>query len=292
VPTDHGEGMTSSTGTVTDIFDLTSGDTPSLKTGQLHPLANQPLEKNLSLKKVQMSRIKSRRFTAPKIVQSDAGPNLWLWSVLIIACALWTWQVYEYGGSNAQYAESRSASTFEELRERIAGLNAECDELRLQSARFERSGQIDREATQSVQGEIRALKNEIAALEREAAKLRDLVSDGDTYIEISDYTLLESTPGKRFQYRFTLSRDAPAPRKVEGEASIRVSGQLNGEPVELTQAELTDGSTKPHKLGFKHFQEIEGGLSLPAGFTPEALIIDVSPTGSHYKPFSRSFGWI
>ena len=97
-----------------------------------------------------MSRIRSRRITTPKIVQSDTRPNLWLWSVLIIACVLWTWQVYEYGGSNAQYAESRSASTFEELRERIAGLNAECDELRLRSARFERSGQIDREATQSV----------------------------------------------------------------------------------------------------------------------------------------------
>ena len=94
-----------------------------------------------------MSSIKPRRITTPQIVQSDAGPNLWLWSVLIIACAVWTWQVYEYGGSNAQYAESRSASNFEELRERIAGLNAECDELRLQSARFERSGQIDRQAT-------------------------------------------------------------------------------------------------------------------------------------------------
>jgi hypothetical protein len=239
-----------------------------------------------------MSSIKPRRITTPQIVQSDAGPNLWLWSVLIIACALWTWQVYEYGRSNAQYAESRSASNFEELRERIAGLNAECDELRLQSARFERSGQIDRQATQAIQDAIRSLKNERAALEREAARLRNLVSDGDTYIEITDYTLLESTPGNRFQYRFTLSRDAPAPRKVEGEARIRVSGQLDGEHVELSQEELTDGGSEPHKLGFKHFQEIEGGLSLPAGFAPEALIIDVSPTGTHYKPFSRSFGWI
>ena len=239
-----------------------------------------------------MSSIKSRRFATPQIVQSGAGPNLWLWSVLIIACALWTWQVYEYGRSNAQYAESRSASTFEELRERIAELNAERDELRLQSARFERSGQIDRQATRAIQGGIRALKNELSALEHEAARLRDLVSDGDTYIEITDYTLVESTPGKRFQYRFTLSRDAPAPRKVEGEASIRVSGQLDGEHVELSLQEMTDSGAEPHKLGFRHFQEIEGGLSLPAGFTPEALIIDVSPTGSHYKPFSRSFGWI
>jgi hypothetical protein len=239
-----------------------------------------------------MSSIKSRRFATPQIVQSDAGPNVGLWGLLIIVCALWTWQVYEYGGSNAQYAESQSASNLEELRERIAELNAECDELRLQSARYERGAQIDREATQAIQGGIRALKNELAALEREAAKLRDLVSDGDTYIEITDYTLLESTPGKRFQYRFTLSRDAPAPRRVEGEARIRVSGQLNGEHVELTLEEMTDGAAEPHKLGFKHFQEIEGGLNLPTGFTPEALIIDVSPTGTHYKPFSRSFGWI
>lgn len=239
-----------------------------------------------------MAKIKPDRIGTPRIVQSEARPSVWVWGLLLIALGLWSWQVYEYGRTFVGHDLAARADIEGDLRRQIAELERERDELRFMSARYERASQIDREATQAVHAEIRSLENERADLEQELAMLRERLSGGESKFEIADYSLRKLEPENRYRYAFTVSRMVKSNEKIEGRVIIRVAGELQGKSTELSLADLADDGTEVHKLGFRHFQKVEGELKLPPEFVPNAMIIDVEPKATEFKPFSQTFDWI
>ena len=239
-----------------------------------------------------MAKRQPGRFATPRIAQSATGPSIWIWGLFLIVLAVWSWQVYNYGRDHAGNEFIARADTADELRQQIAELERERDELRLLSARHQRASQIDREATRAVQAEIRSLRRERADLQRKAASLRDQLSGGQSAFEIVDYSLQKLAAENHYGYSFTVSRMVKGDQKFEGRVLIRVAGELQGEITELPVADANDDGTAVHKLGFKHFQKIEGDFELPPDFIPHALIIDVETDGIGHDAFSRSFGWI
>lgn len=227
----------------------------------------------------------------PRIAPGDARPSLWLWALALLAVGLWTWQVYDYGRHYAGYTAADRADSTQQLRQRIAELEQEREELRFESAKYERAGQIDREAAQAIRVQIASLQGELSDLEREAASLRTLVTDGGDRLQIKDYALRKTAGDERYHYVFTVSRDIEGPKKLEGWVKLRLSGEADGEPAELSLTGLGSEEPELHKLGFKHYQTLEGDLQLPPGFTPSQLTIDVTPIGTQFKPFSVSFDW-
>ena len=238
-----------------------------------------------------MANTKTPHIVTPRIVQADRRPGLWLWGLALIAVGLWTWQVYDYGRTRADDGSSAPESDAQALRERIAELERERDELRFLAAKYERAGQIDREATQAIQTQIKSLQNERVELQREAATLRSLVSEGGDKLEITDYSLRKAGGDRRFHYLFTVSRDVEGAKKLEGWVTLRVAGESGGEAKELSLDQLSNGSVDIHKLGFKHYQKVEGELQLPPGFVARKLTIEVTPLGTQFKAFTISYDW-
>jgi hypothetical protein len=238
-----------------------------------------------------MSWSKSQKIVTPRIASGDTRPSLWLWTLALLTVGLWTWQVYDYGLNYPGYTAASRADATQQLHERIADLEQEREELRFQSAKYERAGQIDREATLAIRAQITSLQNELSDLEREAASLRTLVTDGGDSLQVKDYALRKTADAERYHYAFTVSRDIEGAKKVEGWVKLRLVGEADGEPQELSLTDLGSGEPEVHKLGFKHYQRLEGDLQLPSGFTPSQLTIDVTPVGTQFKPFSISYDW-
>lgn len=234
---------------------------------------------------------RSQKIVTPRIAPRNAWPSLLLWALALLAVGFWTWQVYDYGRHYPGYTATGRADATEQLRTRIVELEQEREELRFQSAKYERAGQIDREATLAIRAEIASLQNELSDLEREAASLRTLVADGGDSLQIKDFALRRTGDARRYRYAFTVSRDIEGAKKVEGWVKLRLAGEADGELAELSLTELSSGAPEVHKLGFKHNQQLEGDLQLPTGFTPSQLTIDVSPVGTQFKPFSMSYDW-
>ena len=72
---------------------------------------------------------------------------------------------------------------------------------------------------------------------------------------------------------------------------IKVAGQKDGKSQELGLKELTAGERTSLKMRFKHFQNVEGRLSLPEAFEPQSLIIEVKPKTKNAKPIEQEFDW-
>ena len=239
-----------------------------------------------------MGKIKPMRVTTPRIVQPGERSSLWLWMwlLVLVALAAWTWQVFEFGRQQAGFSVDERDAMEAELMQRIEELTAERDSLRAAAARFERAGQIDRAAADGVQAEVKALQNERAALKREVAFLKTLVSGEEHKLALADYSL-KKTGERAYQFEVTLSKSTANSATVQGEVIVSVKGQSGDGAKTLGMKTLTDGKRSRIGIKFKNFQKLSAELKLPEDFTPDSVVIAVKPGSKGYRAFEQTFDW-
>lgn len=239
-----------------------------------------------------MGKVKAARVISPRIVQPGDGSRPWLWLLLLVALAAWSWQVFEFGQQRAGYDSGRRDSVEDTLRERIEALEQERDQLRADAARFERSGQIDRAAAEGVREDVKALQQERAELKREVAFLKSLVSGGGGESKLAlDQQSLTSVGEDLYEFEITLSKRTADDTIVSGEVVVSVAGEVDGEEKELDMKTITDGSRSNIGIRFKNFQKLKTSIKLPKGFVPASVNVVVRPKGKAFKSFEQSYAW-
>jgi len=232
----------------------------------------------------------SNRFHTPRIVQPGSRHNMWVWLLALAVGLFLSWKVFEFGRERAGFDTEASDTQVELLEERIESLQKERDELRAAAARFERASQIDRAAVASVREELNALQEERSSLRKEVEFLKSLVSGSVSLLQVTDLSLSKQEKGNAYRFAFTLSKRAKDKIRVSGKLVLSVAGQLKGEAAVLKGKEL-GLEADSERMGFVHFQHVEGELKLPVGFIPKEVRVEVKPKGKQFKAFDQSFDW-
>ena len=60
--------------------------------------------------------------------------------------------------------------------------------------------------------------------------------------------------------------------------------------VTLRWAQISDGDTREPSFRFKYFQQLEGYLTLPEGFSPTRLLVTLEENGKK-SPVVRHYNW-
>jgi exonuclease VII small subunit len=237
-----------------------------------------------------MGKVKPMRVIAPRIIQPGDRTRVLLWVLIVVALGAWTWQVFEFGRQHAGFSVTQSNAREAELEERIAELEQEREALRAAAARFERAGQIDRAAADTVQAQVKTLQDERADLRREVAFLKSIVSGGDHTLALADEKL--STLGERsYRFEITLSKRSDKSGTVQGEVVFKVRGSMADDEKTLDMETLTEGRRSRIGIRFKNFQRLTADLKLPDGFEPAAIVVGVKPDGKGFKAFEQSYDW-
>ena len=148
-----------------------------------------------------------------------------------------------------------------ELQQQIAALQAENGDLRRQITILDRSSQMDQRANEEVQSTISGLRNRVAQLEQEIVYYRQQDADGDTYLI--------------------------------GHANVNLIGTIDGEQQIVPLRDISDDVEQlDMRLRFRYFQNIEGELALPEGFTPERVQIAAVADEPVEKNISQNFTWV
>jgi hypothetical protein len=239
-------------------------------------------------------RFSSRKVVAPRIVQEDRAVWPYWLIVMLLAAAVAGWFAYDYGRKTAGLDTSSFEKQEDTLRQDLAGMKFRLDALRLQAASCQRDAQIDREAVEQAKKELQAIQQEKADLRREVDLLNGLLSDKSlkAVLELEKLSIKALDKEQKYRLTFTLVHLSKVGGKVEGFASLEISGKKAGEELTLKLRDIVQPANTKLKLGFKNFQKIEVDVKLPEAFEPESIRIFTDTDGKNLETFEQTVPWL
>jgi hypothetical protein len=198
-----------------------------------------------------------------------------------------------------QIAYSPPPPSAESLQEDVDFLSRELrtmkqrtERLQARQAVLEREADVLRQANRLLREEETARQAEFDALHAELDFFRRLAgtSGAQTGLDIYRAELMATASDRVFQFVLTLTQNIRRASIIAGRARIDVEGILDDRPVTLHWAQLSGEAAAEPAFRFKYFQQLEGYLALPDGFTPNRLLVTLE-SGSKRNPVQRSYGW-
>jgi hypothetical protein len=180
------------------------------------------------------------------------------------AMALWT-----YGGGNGLSAASTSDDVRAELRkykEQVEKLGSERDQYSTTVNSAESQLTIERSAQKQIAVQVKALEAENVRLKEDLAFFESLLpaATGPAGISIRRLKFDQVAPGQ-LRYRLLIMQGGPGERMFQGTLQLAVTVVQGGNNAMMVFPEANSNEQDKFKLGFKHYQRLEGVLTLPEG---------------------------
>ena len=214
-------------------------------------------------------------------------------AVLVALLCLGGWGLFEFGRIQGGYNWIQAGARFGELEERLLAQEAENSALRAQVALLETSRQVDKEAYQQVDASLADLQAQIQAQREELVFYRGIVSpeDGRSGLQVQELEIIPGDGDRAYRLSLVLIRAIKHDRRVDGVVNFVVEGEKDGTPLSLGLAEL-GAKDVPLQFNFRYFQDFEREITLPEGFTPRKVEVEVTPRTRGVAAVSRSFDWV
>ncbi len=171
-------------------------------------------------------------------------------------------------------------------------VNRRLDRLQARNAVLERETDVLRQANRMLREQESDRQAQLNQQRSELDFFRRLAGTGGAQSGLDVYRaeLLTTESERVYRYILTLTQNIRRASIVSGRVRIDVEGTLDDRPVTLYWSRISDGETPEPSFRFKYFQQIEGYLTLPEGFSPMRLQLALE-AGDRRKPVQRSYDW-
>jgi hypothetical protein len=200
---------------------------------------------------------------------------------------------YELGRYDAGYDRLAVAQQRTELEVRIEHLEKDNRELRTKLAELDtiRLGQPNEQAEMA--RTLGELQGQVERQSKELAFYRGLVAQGANSlgIRIEQLHILPGSKPDSFVLHMALVRASRPDAEALGSLQLTLEGSANGIPRTLDLATMSAGRTRELRYAFRYLQNFEQELTLPPGFKPERLAVEVQSSRHEVAPLSQTFLW-
>lgn len=171
------------------------------------------------------------------------------------------------------------------------GQQREIDQLQQRVATLSRSDQISRDANRDLQSTLAERDEEIAGLRADVAFYERLVGSTAQRRGLSVHALrLQPQNDTAWHFTSTLTQNLNRGAVSTGQLSMTLEGTRAGKLEKLAWADLRQQPNAPGMAySFKYFQQVEGDIFLPPGFTPVRVSVRLVPRAG--APIEESFTW-
>lgn len=234
------------------------------------------------------------RNNIPQLVVRPHDPNrlriVWLGlTVIWIASLVATWRLgADHAAPRLEDVGSRLAKVEAEFGKASTELAASKDRL----AVLERSDQVARTASESLQQTLGEREEEIVALRTDLAFYQRLVGGRAPRqgLAVQAFALKPIGRSGAYAFRATLTQNLKKAAISAGTVDLSVEGVSGKRLTTMGWRELAqDAGERPLAFSFKYFERLEGSLMLPEGFTPNRVRLVVKSRGGEQA--IQTFAW-
>lgn len=173
---------------------------------------------------------------------------------------------------------------------RAAEADALVRQLRQNVATLRRSDQISRSANTELQATLAEREEEISALRADVAFYERLVGATGQRRGLNVHeAVFVPEAGGTWRYTVTLTQNLNRGAISKGEARLSVEGVKGGRLQTLAWEQLVQKPGGPGQpFSFRYFQQLEGSIMLPQGFTPQRVRVQLRADG---HTVDQAFPW-
>jgi len=186
------------------------------------------------------------------------------------------------------FARHQNRALYKDLQTTLARLEEE----RTRAVVAEREADIVRQANALLRESERRRQDEIAGLEGDLAFYRRLggASGSQAALAIHHIELQATQAPRVYRIIFTLTQNLRWASAISGRIQFGLDGIQNGVARHLVDEQLLADTAAPLTFQFKYFQQLEGLITLPAGFEPVRLTVRLR-SRSLRKVVEQSVEW-
>jgi hypothetical protein len=182
---------------------------------------------------------------------------------------MWT---YDLGRSISGIKPGVSKEQVAALQQQVAQLTQERDQLLVAANTSESNLNIERSAQKQLAQQARTLEADNAKLKDDLAFFEGLLpaGAGPGAIAIRRLTA-ELVAPNQLRYRLLMMQGGKGEREFTGNLQLAVTLTQGGKSVVMLFPDEKSAEPDKYKLGFKHYQRLEGVLTLPDGATARTI---------------------
>jgi hypothetical protein len=203
---------------------------------------------------------------------------------------------YELGHQKAGFDGIRAAQQRAELQGRLDAQDQTMREMRVQLAAAA-AAQVSavRERTE-VARSIGELQAELARAQQDLEFYRaianPLASAKQASVRVQQFRVLTADAAARvYTLRFALHHPTRPEESTAGTLAVTIDGERSGAAASLGLALLTPDKLRELPYRFRYFTNLEQSVTLPAGFKPERVTIEIRPAQKGPAPYRQTFVW-
>lgn len=210
----------------------------------------------------------------------------------IAGAALALYGAFEFGRYDAGYRVVASLRSAWAANRRIHALEGENAQQRAQLAAAEVARRVDREGYALVQRNLADMQSQIARLNQDLAFYRGLVQpDSVVKAKVQQMQIVPGPGANQFHLKFVLMQVGKPTGTVSGRIDLSFEGARNGKPETLNFAQLSTAGGAGLSYSFRYFQNYDEPLTLPAGFAPSRVGVELHGGRSRGPGYRQAFLW-
>ncbi|HEY7883560.1 MAG TPA: DUF6776 family protein [Cellvibrionaceae bacterium] len=211
--------------------------------------------------------------------------------ILIAAAIVGSFYVGQWSGVDGQHS---ALIERDQLRAERVKLLSEVDSLSQQVVNLSLAAEVDKQASAEVRTEVMDLKQQIAGLEADISLYRGLMAPGEDErgLQIGEVNISATSVPNRYRYKLVVQQSATEHQVLNGALKVDVIGRRDGGLIRVPLYQLSEEhESEDILLRFRYFQNVEGELVVPEGFTPERMELIATSTGANAARVEKTVNW-
>jgi hypothetical protein len=222
---------------------------------------------------------------APRVAVRSHPAWYWRWLgvmlLLGVSAALAVW-MYDAGRRFAGFDRGETETELAGLRRDMDTARSELERLRAIVNAADAKAAIERTAQAQLAQQIRGLENDNARLREELAVLESMLSADARNaqpLSIQRFKVESDAMPGEYRYRMLLLAGGRRDRDFQGRLELSVSVQQDGKNAMMTLPEKGQIESAAFRIGFRHFQRVEGVFRVNAKARVQTVQARVYETG-------------